>query len=144
MPITWDQSLATGSAEIDRQHRSLFAQVAALADAMKQGKGRHEIAAMLDFLGKYVVQHFAEEEKLMDEVACPAAAANKQAHARLLSKYGDLRKRFDSAGGGPSLVLEMHEVLSKWLVDHIRGVDVQLRGRVGSSKQDLVGAAKRS
>ncbi len=144
MPITWDESLATGSAVIDRQHRSLFAQVTALADAMKQGKGRHEIAAMLDFLGNYVVQHFGKEEKLMDEVNCPAAAANKQVHARLLSKYGELRTRFDSAGGGPSLVLEMHEVLSKWLIDHIRGIDVQLQGCVGNSKRDLVGAAKRS
>jgi hemerythrin len=144
MPITWNESLATGSTIVDRQHKSLFAQLAALADAMKHGKGRHEIAAILDFLGKYVVEHFAEEEKLMDAVKCPVAAVNKQAHARLLSKYGELRTRFDNAGSGVSLVLEMHEVLSKWLVDHILAVDVKLRGHVGNSKQDLVGAATRS
>jgi hemerythrin len=111
---------------------------------MKPGKGRHEIAAMLDFLGKYVAQHFNEEEKLMEEVNCPAAAVNKQAHARLLSEFGDLRKRFDVAGSGSSMVLEMHDVLSKWLIERIRGVDVQLRGQVDRPKQDLVGAAKRS
>jgi hypothetical protein len=52
MPLTWDQSLATGSSKIDQQHRKLFAHVSALADAMKQGKGRHEIDAMLDFPGR--------------------------------------------------------------------------------------------
>ena len=142
MPFAWDESLATGSATIDQQHRKLFAQVAMLADAMKQGKGRQEIETLLDFLGQYVVRHFAEEEKLMEATGCPAAAANKQAHAQLLVTYGDLKKRFDVAGGGLSLVLEMYDVLSKWLVSHIKGVDIQLHEHVGNAKQNLVSAAK--
>jgi hemerythrin len=141
MPAAWDTSLATGSAAIDRQHQKLFAQVAALADAMKQGKGRHEIEGLLDFLGQYVVRHFQDEEHLMEELDCPAAAANKQAHAQFLSKYGELRKRFAGAGAGPSLVLEMHNMLSNWLVQHIKGVDIQLRSYVDNMKRDVVAAA---
>jgi hemerythrin len=80
MSVSWNESLATGSATIDQQHRKLFAEIAALADAMKRGKGRHEIHTLLDFLGQYVVEHFREEEKLMEELNCPAAAVNKQAH----------------------------------------------------------------
>jgi hypothetical protein len=56
-------------------------------------------------------------------------------------KYGELRKRLDAAGTGPALVLEMYEMLSKWLVAHIQGVDIQLRGRVGKTNQNLVGAS---
>jgi hemerythrin len=141
MAISWDESLATGSAVIDQQHRKLISEVAALADAMKQGKGRHEIDAILDFLGQYVVRHFSEEEKLMEEVDCPAAAANKQEHTQFLSKYGEFRQRFAAAGAGPSLVLEMHTMLSNWLVRHIKGTDIRLRKCVGNAGRQLAGAA---
>jgi hemerythrin len=142
MPLAWDESLATGSFDIDQQHRKLFAQVAALAHAMKEGKGRQEIHTMLDFLGKYVVQHFRAEEQLMEDLDCPAAAANKEAHAQFLAQFGRLRKRFEGDGAGPTLVLEIYEALSKWLLEHIKGVDLQLRGPIANAKRDVLSTAK--
>ena len=71
MAVIWDKSLATGSFHVDQQHQELFRQVAALSDAIKQGKRRDEIRRALDFLEQYIVQHFAEEEKLMEELHCP-------------------------------------------------------------------------
>ena len=108
---------------------------------MKRGKGRREIDALLDFWGNTWSNTFGEEEKLMEELDCPAAAVNKQAHAQFLLKYGGLRKRLDAAGTGPALVLEMYEMLSKWLVEHIQGVDIQLRGASARRNQNLVGAS---
>lgn len=142
MLFMWDESLATGSATIDRQHRRLIAQVTGLADAMKQGKGRQEIEAVLDHLGQYVVEHFAEEEKLMDELKCPAAAVNKRAHTQFLKKYGELKTRFEHAGAGPTLVLEMYGVLSTWLLEHIQGIDLQLRDQTGHVEGNLIRAAR--
>jgi hemerythrin-like metal-binding protein len=127
MAITWDNSLATGSLKIDRQHQELFRKVNALSDAIKQGKGHGVIGALFDFLWQYVVRHFAEEERLMEKLNCPAAAANKQAHAELLSTYDGLRRQFDAAGAGPGLVLQVEDLLSQWLVPHINEIDVQLR-----------------
>jgi hemerythrin len=140
MAVTWDQSMATGSLSVDQQHQSLFRQVNALSDAMKQGKGRDEIGKLLDFLAQYVVRHFAEEERLMEQLKCPAAAANKQAHAQFLATYSGLRKQFDGAAAGPSMVLQIHDLLSKWLVQHIQGIDVQLRESCGHPREGLVGA----
>jgi hemerythrin len=141
MTVVWDNSLATGSHSVDNQHKELFRQVAAFEDAMKQGKGRDELRKILDFLAKYVVRHFADEEKLMAKVNCPAAAVNKQAHTQFLTTYSNLRKQFDGAGAGPALVLDMYNLLSKWLVQHIKGIDVQLRDCCGNANQNLVGAA---
>ena len=142
MAAIWDESLATGSASVDHQHQELFRQAAALTNAMKQGKGHDGIGKLLDFLGQYVVRHFAEEERLMEKLKCPAAAMNKQARARFLSTYSALRTQFDEgeAGAGPSLVLQIHDLLSKWLVQHIKGIDVQLREYCDPAKQGLVGA----
>lgn len=126
MAITWDLTMATGVRSVDDQHKELFRQVAILGDAMSQGKGRDEIKKILDFVGAYVVKHFADEEKAMEEYDCPVASANKAAHNALLARFKDLRTRFDATGSGPSLVLETYETLSKWLVQHIKEIDTRL------------------
>ena len=127
MTFTWDKSLATGSANVDHQHQELFRQAAALSNAMKQGRGRDEICELLDFLGQYILRHFAEEEELMEELNCPAAATNKVAHARFFTTFSRLQRHFKRAGSGPSLVLQIHDLLTKWLVQHIKEIDSHLR-----------------
>lgn len=126
MPITWTDSLKCGVIEVDNQHRELFRQVDGLQQAMSKGQGRQEIGRLLDFLGDYVVRHFAAEEKQMDALGCPAARANKQAHAEFLEVFKSLRHRFDESGATPTLVLEIKDTLSRWLVDHIRNIDTKL------------------
>ena len=143
MAVTWDESLATGSADLDRQHQELFRQVAVFSDAIKQGKVRDEIRKILDFLEQYIAQHFAEEEGLMEELHCPAADANKADHARFISMYRSLRREFNWAGASPSLVPRIHDLLSRWLVQHIGRIDVQLREYCGPVEQSLVGATDR-
>lgn len=133
MPITWDESLATGSTTVDAQHQKLLAKLAEFSDALKQGQGRQEIGAILDFLGRYVVQHFKDEEAIMDRLHCPVAAANKLAHAQFLKRFGELKQRFESEGAGLSLTIEIHDMLGKWLVQHIRGIDVKLREQTKGS-----------
>ena len=88
---------------------------------------RDVLGKLLDFLGQYVVRHFAEEEKLMEEWDCPIASANMQAHAQFLSTFSGLKKQFDENGNGSVLVLQIHDLLSKWLIQHISRIDVQLR-----------------
>lgn len=123
---TWTQAMATGVAMVDAQHKELFRQFNLLGEAMSRGQGRQEIGTLLDFLGQYVVKHFADEERYMDEHACPVAAANKQAHTKLLATFNGLKERFDREGAGPTLVLEIQRTLSDWLVQHIDRIDKQL------------------
>jgi len=141
MAATWDDSLATGSASVDLQHQELFRQAAALSNAMKQGKGRDDICELLDFLGQYILRHFAEEEELMEDLNCPAAATNKVAHARFFTTFSRLQRHFKQAGSGPSLVLQIHDLLTKWLVQHIKEIDSQLRDYFDPAKPSLVGTA---
>jgi hemerythrin len=134
----WNPSLATGVAKVDAQHKELFRQVGLLGEAMLRGQGRQEIGKILDFLGKYVVEHFAEEERCMEEYCCPAAAANKQAHAQLLATFGTLKAQFDREGATPTLVLDIQRKLNDWLVQHIERIDKQLAGCAARGKA-LVG-----
>lgn len=131
MAVTWDPTMATGVPSVDEQHKELFRQVAALSDAMSQGRGRDEIKPILQFLADYVVKHFAEEEAYMEQHHCPVAAANKAAHRDFLQQLKLFQERFNTQGVGPSLVLDLHDVVSQWLVKHIHGIDKQLSSSVG-------------
>lgn len=139
MAIAWDSSMTTGVASVDAQHKELFRQVAALKDAMTQGKGRDEIQRLLEFLAKYVLKHFAEEEQQMEQYACPAAAANKAAHAEFVAQLKQFKSRFDAQGAVATLVIELHDVATRWLVQHIKGIDTQLLAAV--KNRTLQGAA---
>lgn len=126
MAIQWDRNMTTGVEQIDAQHRELIRQINAFADAMGSGRGRDELGRILDFLGKYTVEHFAEEEACMDRFHCRVAEANRQAHRQFLARFQQLRAKFDAHGAQPTLALDIHRELSEWLVKHIRGIDAQL------------------
>lgn len=140
MPITWDKSLSTGLADIDAQHQELIRQVNEFSAATASGRGRDELGRMLDFLGKYAIDHFTKEEAAMARYRCPAAEANKQAHKQFIARFQELRGKFNAQGAQASLAIDIYNELVNWLVKHIRGIDVQLAKSVGEQTKKPVGA----
>ncbi|MBL8097446.1 MAG: hemerythrin family protein [Anaerolineales bacterium] len=127
MKLEWNESFSTGVAEIDDQHKELVRQLNALYAAMAAGQGKDEIGKILGFLGKYAVMHFGKEESCMEQHRCPAAAANKQAHADFIELFGSMQKRFEKEGPTSTLAVELQQKTSNWLVNHILRVDTKLR-----------------
>jgi hemerythrin len=136
MSAGWDVSMTTGVPLVDNEHKELFRQVENLHRAMREGKGRREIGKILDFVGDYVVSHFAHEEQMMDQYRCPAAEANKAAHNQLIAKFKELQTRFESAGASSSLTLEIHDTLKNWLTQHIHKIDTQLLACMTNAKKE--------
>ena len=123
----WDESFASGEAKVDEQHRELFRQLNALIDAMSAGRGRSEIEPILDFLERYVQEHFSYEEGCMERHRCPVAGVNQKAHARFVANFAALRERYAREGANAELVLQVRRDLGDWLVNHIRKIDTDLR-----------------
>jgi hemerythrin len=79
------------------------------------------------FLADYAVKHFGHEEHCMDEYRCPAAQANKTAHAQFLQKFTAFRQQLETRSSSDSVIaIQLLRELSDWLVNHIRHVDAQL------------------
>lgn len=135
MPIEWKPELETGVEEIDDQHRSIFAKVNDLMSSVQARRGKEEVGKMIDFLGDYVVTHFAAEEKFMRERNCPNFAAHRAAHILFLNDFKTLKGQFDREGPSVAVVLGVQRRVVDWLFEHIRGTDkamvAQLRGRAG-------------
>jgi hemerythrin-like metal-binding protein len=122
-----DATMGTGVQTVDHQHRTLIDMIGKLDDAAGRGAGKEEVNAMLDFLARYVVDHFKHEECVMTQKRCPKAEQNKRAHAGLIDAYTKWRQQYDAAGSSLKLVGELSAFLKKWLVEHICGVDRSIR-----------------
>jgi len=133
MTVTiWTPALALGHEEIDSQHQELFRRVARLIEAMEAGDGAR-VDRFFDFLGTYVVDHFAAEERLMIESQFPGYNVHRAAHERFIRDYQSLRKLHEDSGASAAVVVKARTWLWQWLTHHIGSTD-QLLGRYLRSK----------
>ncbi len=71
-------ALASGSTEIDSQHKELSARVNGLLAACEKGStGRQETGKIAAYLTDYVVFHFGAEEKHRDQFKYSIATQHK-------------------------------------------------------------------
>ncbi len=125
MGIRWTPALAVGHPIIDAQHQEIFRRLDALVQAMAKGD-REEVSRLFDFLGSYTVSHFAEEERLMREIAYAGATVHKAAHERFVRDYLELKQAFEKSGPVAAVVIRTKTWLVDWLKAHIAGTDQEL------------------
>ena len=117
--VEWDETLSTGVAEIDEQHKEIFVRFNALLEACERGRSRELLADILDFLNNYMLQHFRDEEKLQASVDYPELAAHKSVHEELGGRFLLLQGKLAARGATVQLVIETCKVLSEVLFEHI-------------------------
>ncbi|MFC1960769.1 bacteriohemerythrin [Chloroflexota bacterium] len=132
--ITWDDSILTGVPEIDGQHKELVEKYNEFSAVMSNRMLRMDQASeMLDFLQFYTVWHFEREEELFERYNCPAAAANKKAHAQFIKMFGQFYEQWQAQGLDSALVQATYTELGNWIANHIRHMDTQLQPYVKES-----------
>src|SRR5664280_1480966 len=124
--ITWDETMSTGLATVDAQHKQLIGWLNDMLMAMGEGHGRGEIARALDKLQSYANSHFDHEEICMTKYNCPVAAQNANAHNEFRATLASFREEFDRTGPSARLMVRTEAELMKWIYAHIIRVDSQL------------------
>ena len=130
--MEWDDRYNVGVPLIDEQHRQLFEHLGKLSDAMHAGD-RQAVVATLDFLGVYVVEHFALEEREMLESKFPFAMTHKSAHAEFIKEFDRLKREYEASGPTPWLSIRVRRALIDWLKDHILALDQKLGRHLAKS-----------
>lgn len=133
MTLQWTQSLATGNAEIDSQHKELFEKVNAFLEAMQQQKGREEIGNVLKFLEDYVIMHFGTEERYMEKIKFKKVADHKAQHAEFIKAFIDIKKKYDLKGPTVDVIVVTQSRLGEWLRSHIPVMDKELAMHIGKA-----------
>lgn len=119
--IRWKDEYSVQVDEIDEQHKKLFSLINRLADAMKVGKGRDVLDAVLTELMAYTEYHFNTEEQLFQQHSYPDYEEHKQMHDDLVNKARELKAVFDR--GNTKISVDVMLLLSNWLNNHILEVD---------------------
>jgi hemerythrin len=124
--IAWDRNLETGDIEIDGQHRELFERIDRLLAASRERRSREEVAQTLDFLGDYVVRHFATEERRMVLAGYPDLEAHRGEHQRFVREFELLYREFKAEGPTTLFIIRVGNRVTGWLREHIYRTDRQL------------------
>jgi hemerythrin len=113
--IEWREGFKIGIAQVDQEHRHLFA----LVRALNLQSVQHTVDELLD----YVVTHFSNEQALMESSGYPAF----EQHLRLHEEFG--AHVADFLGNGEDWteerVQELRRFLNKWLIGHIMTHDLR-------------------
>lgn len=116
--MPWSDEYKLGIKMIDDDHRSLFNTANHLHRAVKTHEGHETVKATFDMLTKYVHEHFAREEQLMEEANYPGLDEHRRLHANFIRAFFSTKqsyivapKMFDFDG--------FLDFLKKWLINHV-------------------------
>ena len=126
MQYEWSSALETGYPEIDEEHKQLVSTLNDLLIACGCGGHRSELKKTLDFLVSYTVKHFADEESFQLRYKYPDYERHKQLHENFKAVATDLARRLLEEGATISLLAEVQSSLGDWLVNHIKGEDLNI------------------
>jgi len=120
--------LVTGIYEIDNQHRELFARGNAVLFPESGKASVEDVIDALAFLIHYVIEHFADEERLMRYYGYDRLEGHRNQHRRLRQDVEDLYARTSSAGTIMGLDSELYYMFRDWYIYHIKEWDQAYAG----------------
>jgi hemerythrin len=121
--VEFDPVLLTGVDAIDAQHRELFQRIAQLLEASRNHRSREEVVRLLEFLGGYVVDHFASEEHAMEAALYPKIDGHRSEHRQFMKELEILRHELKSEGPTNLFVIRVGNRVTEWLREHIYRTD---------------------
>jgi CRP/FNR family transcriptional regulator len=117
----WDRSYEIGVEAIDRQHQRLFDIGYRFYDACRQRARHARLRRIFDELLEYTAYHFAEEERLMQQVGYPALPQHRANHEELVELVNHHRSQL--AGTAPDAERQALEFVRTWLRAHVLDAD---------------------
>lgn len=123
MPLmSWTkEQFGTDVSIFDQQHQTLFDLLNQLHDAIPSGD-RSLIEERLSALVEFVKQHFADEERYMQQYGYPEEKlqAHQKEHQELLAACGEVCQKFEAGG---DISQEVTQFVKQWLEHHIPDID---------------------
>jgi len=119
MAISWTPDLDTGIDIIDLQHRRIVDFINDL-EVAHGSKDPEKIKRLVDDCVDYTLSHFAFEESLQEDAAYQYCKAHKKTHELFSRRIFEYQERLAQ---GDDVAEELHGLLSRWLINHIKTDD---------------------
>ena len=133
---SWDPIYRIGVDVIDRQHQKLFDISNRFYDAWRHHERRAVLCRIFDELIEYTGYHFAEEERLMQQIDYPALPQHRANHEELVELVNHYRTQLKGRTAGAER--QVIEFVRTWLRAHVldadRKIGVYLAGKKNASR----------
>lgn len=117
MIFEWKEEYSVGVGKMDDHHKRIIVLINELAEGLKNNEG---VIRKFQDLGKFVIVHFDEEEKLMEEKNYEGLKTHKIIHQNLLKKLSFFEAEVANNRVDEE---ELMTFLKMWLTSHIMGID---------------------
>lgn len=143
----WRDSYSIGVDAIDEQHRDLFSYAEKFLDAIEKGEdsgGYEAFIQIVEFLSKYIVYHFSEEEKYQESIGYAGLEEHRKLHRAFVAAVRSYERRLTSFQGDMHTLEELAGTLMVWLTYHVADADQKIVGRgkaepaVSGSRMDVL------
>jgi hemerythrin-like metal-binding protein len=125
----WTHNLSVGIAEIDIQHKKIFAVINGVLDlSISEKKDIGEkLAKSFVLINDYVLYHFDLEETLMRESKYPGTAEHIRMHHIFKEEIEKMRSLFkEHSNPSPNIIMKYNYALTDWIEKHIKTIDMKM------------------
>ncbi len=117
--LLWTKDLETGIDVIDSQHKRIVDYINKLYDA-RLNKDFKAIGDIIEGTVDYTISHFGFEEALIEDAGYEFVRPHKKVHELFIRRVSEFQTRLKS---GEDISEELHNLLARWLFNHIKSDD---------------------
>jgi hemerythrin len=120
----WDpKTLSVGVDAMDLQHQQLIQLINRICAASEKPPQKDTNLKAFDALVGFALDHFRQEEDLMEREKYPTLKVHKIVHQNLVKRMQAYREELIAAQG--KITPELLTFLKMWLTGHIMGIDME-------------------
>jgi hemerythrin-like metal-binding protein len=127
-----------GHQEMDSQHLKIFQALQRLGESLRGPFPLETLGARLKQLETLTLDHFREEEELMEQAHYPLLLSHRAEHEFLVERCHGLLDQFSSPGSPP--LDQLAEALSVPFARHVQEVDMDYVKFIERKKEEAVAA----
>ncbi|MCU7919756.1 MAG: bacteriohemerythrin [Candidatus Thiodiazotropha sp. (ex Epidulcina cf. delphinae)] len=131
--LVWTKELDTGIGVIDGQHKRIVEYINKLHDA-RINHDKKSVSDIIEATVDYTLSHFSFEEALMEDAGYEFVRPHKKVHELFVRRVAEFQLRYKA---GEDISEELHNLLARWLFNHIRNDDAAYVVAVKSTMKSL-------
>ena len=128
--MLWKDQYELGVPRIDAQHKELFRRVESFLQVLRSDKCWDEkipkINETLEFMKRYVIEHFRDEEEYQLSINYPRYEEHKQIHDGMVNYVSEVSKQYEQSSNNEDLMQQFGGRLLAWLINHVAAEDQRI------------------
>ncbi len=126
----WKEKYRIYVKKVDEQHEALFDTVSGFVKLLREDGDwvdkLPKVKETIDFMQKYVVIHFDDEEAYQLRINYPGYKAHKEIHENFKSEVREFANKFENENFDETLANEFAGKLMAWLINHVASSDQKI------------------